>query len=92
MLIRLRLVCQLRLSVAQQKALLEIGQRLALLQSVIGGEHRSARYAGDEVDAIEQRGRPVGHGRLIEAGQYAIEKAAARVPPPENDSAMTVSS
>jgi len=43
------------LAVREQEALLEVGQRRALSQAVIGREHRAARDAGDEVELVEQR-------------------------------------
>ena len=80
MLKRLRFDLQPFLGVAQQEALLEIGHRLALLQPVIGGKDRSARYAGDEVDAVKQRCRAASaYLRLVEAGQHAVgERRRAR--------------
>ncbi len=61
---------QVLLGVGEEKTLLEIGHRRASFEPVIGRKDRAARYAGDEVDAIEQR-RRAGAGRhvgLIEAG------------------------
>lgn len=63
---------QIFFGVAQKKTLLEVGERRALLQAVIGGKHRAAGNAGDEIDAIEQRGRAAGGRRLVECGQNAV--------------------
>ena len=82
------------LGVDQEKTLLEIANRGASLEPVIGREDRAAGHAGKKVEAIEQR-HCAGTGwnpGLLETGQHTVGKAAARMPPPENDSATTMSS
>jgi hypothetical protein len=56
--------------------LLEVGHRRALLQAVIGRQHRAAGDAGDEVELVEERR---GAAAIVDAGfvkalQHAIGK------------------
>ncbi len=65
---------QIGFGVAQQEALLEVGERLALFQPVIGRQHRAAGDASDEVDAVEQGRWAIGHRRLVKSSQHAVGK------------------
>ena len=62
------------LGVDREETLLEIGDRGASLEPVIGREHRAAGDAGKKVEAVEQRylagaGR---NPRFFETGQHAV--------------------
>ena len=64
------------LAVGEQKTLLEVGHRRALLQAVIGGQHRAAGDAGNEVELVEQRrgAAAIVEPRFLKALQHAVGK------------------
>ena len=74
MLPMLSSVCSASSALADKKPLLEIGERRAPAQPVIGGKDRAAGDPGEKVEPVEQRHRAAArrHPRFVEAGQHAI--------------------
>ena len=62
------------LGIDVEETLLEVGERRAAAQPVIGGQHRAAGDAGEKVEPVEERYRPGArrHPRLVETGENAI--------------------
>ncbi len=62
------------LGIDVEETLLEVGERRAAAQPVIGGQHRAAGDAGEKVEPVEERYRPGArrHPRLLKTGENAI--------------------